>query len=728
MVLLLILLISGACLTQIRSLEISGDMGAYVDGSDADLAAFVAKSERFGTYETFVFVVRATDVLAPGVVQVIRALSDRLNDSIAVERVVSLASLPITRLGDIQSRDELLSNPYIGEYLLTSDGKQAQILVLVDMLQIDLFDRLELAREMRNLASSYATGEITIGVTGPSVVAVDAMDLSRRDFERVIWLVPLLLGGVVLIVFQRHWVVIAPVLIVSLAIFWTLSAFAAAGNKLSMITTLMPVIIAVISFADVIHILHKYYREASASQDVKEVVLKTMGQMNGACFLTSITTAIGFLALLFVTSISVVKQLSLWTAIGVLVAYVLTISLMPIFLSRIPLPDLKARERYERLPIFAFANRLHGFAMRPQRFTPFIIFVLAILFAWGSTRLDVRTNMSELLPSDTASIQTLELLQQGVDGADSLDVVIEMQDGSFEDGYQLLALRRLESAIVRQFDEILSVRSLNNAIEALYARDGQSGFPDEANAVDEYLLLLELTADEDWLRGFVSEEYDSVRISLQIDHEDSRSTLALIREVDDWLQLNSPAGWSVYSTGTLKLLVSNVQSLLDSQLLSFLVAVVAITFVMSAFLRDFVMSAIALIVNFLPVLLTIGLLPLLAAMGLLATNTASLNVSTVMVPSLAMAIAVDDTIHFLVYFRRSRIAGASIQQAIEDALHGAGFAMIVTTIAMILGFSVLLTSQIFANQEFAAMMCIALLAALVSDLVLLPHLLKRWKG
>jgi predicted RND superfamily exporter protein len=162
--------------------------------------------------------------------------------------------------------------------------------------------------------------------------------------------------------------------------------------------------------------------------------------------------------------------------------------------------------------------------------------------------------------------------------------------------------------------------------------------------------------------------------------------------------------------------------------MSFLLALSVITLVISVFLRDAVMSAISLIVNFMPVLLTMGLVPVLAAIGLINSSAASLNVSTVMVPSLAMAIAVDDTIHFLFCFRQSQAKGASVHEAIDHALHGAGFAMIATTAAMVVGLTVLLFSQLSANQEFSAMMSVALIAALISDLLLLPHLIQRWKN
>ena len=736
LVLPLVALVSLGALSQLRFLEISGDIGAYVDGSGADVQDFNNLSEKFGNYETFVFVVQADDVLAPGVLQVIGALTDILQQDIDVRRVVSLARLPVAILGgddnraglSSRQRDDLLGNPYLGDYLVSTDGTQTQLFVMVDATEIELRSRLDLAQRLRDLADTFASASIAIDVTGPSVVAIDAMDMGRSEFVRVLWLVPLLLGGVILFVFQRHVVVLAPVLIVGIAILWTLAAFTLAGNKISMMTSMMPVIIAVITIADVIHILHKYYSEAAVSDDRQVVVLRTMGMMNGACFMTSVTTALGFLALLVVSSISIVQQFTIWTATGVLLAYVLIVTLMPIFLLRIPLPDAVARARYNRLPIYALVRRCYALALHRWRPAPIILLLLAILFVWGSTRLDVQTDMSKFLPADVRSIRTLALLQQGADGADSLNVVFDLRDGSFDDGHQLIELHRLEAELEKEFDEILSLRSLSNVVAGLHAADGHSGFPVDANAIEEYLLFIELTADEDWLRGFLSEDLTTIRIALQIEHADSRSTLTLIREIDDWLNQHVQDEWSVKSSGTLKLLVLNIQALVDSQLMSFLLALSVITLVMSVFLRDAVMSAISLIVNFMPVLLTMGLVPVLAAIGLISSSASSLNVSTVMVPSLAMAIAVDDTIHFLFYYRRSRASGASVHAAIDHALHGAGFAMIATTTAMVVGLAVLLLSQISANQEFSAMMCVALIAALVSDLLLLPHLIQRWKS
>lgn len=718
----LIVIVSLAAFWQIQSLEFAGDIGSYVDGSSEDLETYLDYTEKFGRFESFVFVVRAPDVLAPNVLQSIRFLTEKLKRDIEIDRVISITNLPI------ELTDELLSNPFLLDYLLLPDGRQTQVLAIVDASEIDVYSRMSLARRLQKVAANLSTQEIRVGVTGPSVIANDVIDLSRRDFARVVWLVPVILGVVILLIFQFNPIVLAPVVIFSLATLWTLAAFVLFGNKLNMMTTMVPVIIAVITFADVIHILHKYYLEASHSQSREKIVLKTMGLMNGACLMTSVTTALGFIALLLVSPISIVKAFTLWTAIGVLIAYILTVVLMPIILSGIPLPGAKAQLRYAQTPINGLVAGVSRIARRKSQAVPLFIVITGLLFAWASTKLDVETDIRKLLPASLPSIDVLNTLQAGIDGADSLEVVIELSGSSFDNPEELIVLEMLERQLLENFDQVVSVRSITDALAGLHAQTGRTGFPANSNAVEEYLLVLEVTADEGWLRSFVSEDFSSVRLSLQVEHDSSSRTLALLSEIEHWLVANSPDTWNVRATGPLKLLVINAQALLDSQLLSFLIAMLFITAAMYAFLRDWALAGISLVVNFLPVLVTMGLFPLLIVLGVIGSDAASLNVSTVMVPSLAMAIAVDDTVHFLVQYRNSIIAGDSVQAAIERALKGAGFAMIVTTIAMVLGFSVLFFSEMSANREFAAMMCVALSVAVLADLFLLPQLVQKYLG
>jgi predicted RND superfamily exporter protein len=100
-------------------------------------------------------------------------------------------------------------------------------------------------------------------------------------------------------------------------------------------------------------------------------------------------------------------------------------------------------------------------------------------FAWGGMQLDVRTDVTQLMPPDLPSMQTLQLIRDDGQGAANLDVVVSVPDKSFRDDGQLSLLYELENELVNRFNEIDSVRSITRVIEGLYSRDGHSGFPGE---------------------------------------------------------------------------------------------------------------------------------------------------------------------------------------------------------------------------------------------------------
>jgi len=733
--LIAVAIVSVACGWQIPRLDYSGDIGAYVDGSDTDLQDFLDDTETFGSSETFVLVIQAEDVLSAEVLRTVRRLSDTIGDDLDVERVVSLTHLPFQlvdrdRLDALSADDRrmLLGNAYLTRLLLAPDGTRTLILAIGDALELDARDRLALAGRLRGYAAAEATAGVMIRLTGPSAIVLDSIESVQAEFARFIWLAPVVLGAVILLVFRGHPAVIAPVLIAGLALLWTLGLFVATANRMTMLLTMMPVVVSIVTFADGVHILHRYFAESQSTVERPVAIRRTMRLMNGACLMTSVTTCLGFLALYGASSIAAVRLFALWTAIGVLIALVLIVILMPIALLVLPVPSSRVRESYRRQRANRLLAALLQLSRRPQVATPYIVGVLLVLFAWGSTKLDIRTEVTQLMPRNLPSIRALHDLRESGQVRTNLDLVVRMPGQSLWEKNRMAELYALENALLDHFPEAGAIQSITRIVESLHERNGYRGFPTDPADLDEYLLFLELTADEDWLRGFVTEDFENVRFSVRIKHTNSRGAVATIDRIEQWLNSQAPHGWSVRTSGALKLFTINMRALVDSQLRSFLVAALAITISIFLFVRRMRLASISLVVNLFPVLLTIGLFPVLSLASSGAIANSSLNLSTIMVPSVAMALAVDDTIHFLAYYRAGIAQGATADEAIGQAFRGAGFSILVTTMTMILGFSVLFFSSMPTNREFAALLSFALIAAVLSDLILLPHLVRRWAG
>jgi len=715
----LVIALSALSLLRVSELRFSGDIGNYLSQSDRELEQYIDYARRFGSFEPFVIIIEAGDVRAPEVMREIERLSSALAEDHDVEQIISLARTPVTITADPD-------NPFFRDLLLRNGGRQTSILILADALALDARERLELAQRVRALAGTIDIDDALVKTTGPALIALDAMQLSQQEFQKMFWLAPLVLGVALLFIFRGHLAVFAVVMIIGITLLWTLALYEWTGNRLTLMSAMMPVVISVVAFADAVHILHRYFIEITAGHARDAAIRRSMGFMNVTCMMTSLTTAIGFLALCAVTSIQAVRQFTLWTAVGVMIAFLLIVVLMPIVLGVLPTPGDRAVRRYEASPLQKIVATLYPLSQKRMPLLPFFMLILIAALAWGSMRIEVRTNVARFLPQDIASVRAYTEMQGTAARIETLDLVFEIEDGSFMDAVNARALAEIETGLRQRFDEIRDLRSFTRAVEGLHAHAGNAGFPTDDLDLEEYLLAIELAADDSWLHSFLSEDFRATRVSMEIDSQNSSSTLETFRSVEAWLAERIPAGWSVASTGPMKLLVLNIRALVNSQLLSFLVALAAVSLVIHLYLRDVTLTLASTLVNLLPVLVTMGLLPLLAAATLIDHDAATLNASTVMVPGLAMALVVDDTIHFLACYRERRGQGAGTGEAIESAFRTAGFAMTATTLLMILGFATLYMSVIPANREFATMLIIALAAALAADLLLLPNLIRQW--
>jgi predicted RND superfamily exporter protein len=142
-----------------------------------------------------------------------------------------------------------------------------------------------------------------------------------------------------------------------------------------------------------------------------------------------------------------------------------------------------------------------------------------------------------------------------------------------------------------------------------------------------------------------------------------------------------------------------------------------IAFLMLLLLRSVKAATLAMIPNIFPVVLTLGVM---GAMGI------TLNFATVMITSIAIGIAVDDTIHFLVRYRRELRCTGDVNSSIENAILHSGRAMTFTSAAMAAGCGLFILSDFAPSRDFGFLMAFTMITALLSDLFLLPYLIRRW--
>ena len=240
--------------------------------------------------------------------------------------------------------------------------------------------------------------------------------------------------------------------------------------------------------------------------------------------------------------------------------------------------------------------------------------------------------------------------------------------------------------------------------------------PDTRAEVSQLLLLLSLSDDRGGLDLFTDESYSYTRISARMTTVPSPEVRRIIGEVNAFAAAQFPPGFRVEPTGEVPLYVAMEKNLVEGQLRSFGIALAIIIGCVMVLFGSVRVGIYSIFPNVAPIVMTLGV------MGIAGIP---INLATCMIPSIAIGIAVDDTIHLLARFRGEyrRTGGADVAAALRTTLTTTGRAMVVTSIVLFFGFLVLLTSQFQPNFHFGVLTAFTMAWALAADLLTTPALL-----
>jgi predicted RND superfamily exporter protein len=272
-----------------------------------------------------------------------------------------------------------------------------------------------------------------------------------------------------------------------------------------------------------------------------------------------------------------------------------------------------------------------------------------------------------------------------------------------------------------QFPEVISVMSPSKVIKKLNQSIHNDSLeyyliPDSKELIAQYLLLAS-SAGKDPLEHYINFEETTSRVTARIKNVGSNRVKHILDDLDVFLSQNTLDKFEVKTTGTTKL-VQRVNNQISISLTSSLVlAIGIIALLMGLLFRSFRFMIISMIPNILPLILIAG------TMGWLGIR---LRLSTAAVFCVAFGIAVDDTIHFLSRVKIEMREGSSLAVATQKSLVHTGKAIIATSIVLIAGFSVLLSSKFQSSFDFGLLTALTIFFALVSDLYLLPIMINRF--
>ena len=435
-------------------------------------------------------------------------------------------------------------------------------------------------------------------------------------------------------------------------------------------------------------------------------------------FLTSLTTAIGFLSLNF-SDMPPFRVIGNIVAFGALLAFIYSVTLLPVLLSVLPL-----RVRRGNTEKSAFFDRFGGFVVTYRTTLLWSFGLLIVVMVAGISRIELRENWLELLDQSYEFRQSADFISENFGGVESYEYSLD--SGRIDGVTDIDFLGRVDAFAewFRAQPEVAHVFAVSDILKRLNKNlhgDNPEFYrlPDDSNLAAQYLLLYEfsLPVGRD-LNNLIEFERSATRLTVVVKSLSTNEKIALDDRARAWLQQNAPE-LETGATGVALLGAHSIQRNIERMLVGTFIAMAIVSLLLVFMFKSVRLGLISLVPNFVPAAM---------AMGLWGYLVGDVGVSAAVVTAIAFGIIVDDTIHFMTKYVRARRNGQLPEESVRYAFRSVGRALVATTIVFGLGFMVFGASGIASNQALGLLAGITVIVALLADFLFLPPLLMLLDG
>ncbi len=545
----------------------------------------------------------------------------------------------------------------------------------------------------------------------------------------------ILLGTLVLMLgslyylFRSFSAVVWPITIIILTMIVTLGIVSWLGVTMSMMISLIVMLILVVGIAYSIHILSGYIFFRNKKYDHMTALKSVMKRSGFACMLTGVTTASGLLAMIFVP-IPPIAVFGVTAALGVVLAFLFTVILLPLMLHMWHPISKKQADRIANNEVkISMVQRLlrtvepysHGYPVIVLS----IFFVVSVIAVYGLTKVKVDSNMVELIKEGHPMRVAFEVVDEMMGGTQSMDIYLDFKkQDALKDPAVLNTMEALQNYMVEKHPRyVVKTDSLVNIVKNSYQvlnedREEMYIIPQDSRALHQTLFLFD-SANPDDRQLMVTDGYDRGRIAVRLKNYGSIEYLDFFNDVqlktDEMFKPLKPAypEMDIKITGGIALMMKLVDYMSWSQIQSFGLALVVITVMLLFVFGSPRIGLMGMIPNLFPVMITFG------AMGFFGIP---LDGDTLIIAPLVIGIAVDDTIHFLTHFRTEMLETGRVVEAIQNSIREVGQAISFSTIILVLGFFMLIFSSHRGMAHFGYLTGVAFISAWLADIFLLPSL------
>ncbi|MEJ1489626.1 MAG: MMPL family transporter [Candidatus Sedimenticola sp. (ex Thyasira tokunagai)] len=722
--LLLFTLLAGRQLPNVE-VQISAEELLVMD--DPERAYYSEISRRFGDEKVVLLFLEDENLLGLKKLKVLKQVISELEKQSFVERVESLfsiphlkskygyldkepylATLPASPEAAAKLLKEAQQDPFIKQVLLSSDNRVMAVAIILRKGvggSDDLTVTATIDQVTQPLASLY---EEVFNIGYPFVRSAISEQIQEEQGK----LFPLAIGTLLIALFLllRQLVdVLTPVLTAGVSIIWMLGLMGITGIPLNVITSIVPVLLIVVGSTEDIHLLSEFRQGQRRGLETQAALSHMSLKMGRTVLLTFITTYMGFLSV-GISKIEVLWQFAILASTGLLFNFVVTISLIPALLSITGKWQLDGKSRLVRNSGSTLADRYWQWLHSNRWGTLAVLGVCTLVAALGIPGIQVNHSTTDSLGQGSEVQRQVASVNSQLAGLETFSIIV---DSGIQDTF--LKVRYLEEIV--EIEKFItsqgfarSTTSFTNYLSMLNRAFQELPLPQLPLSDDEINELM-IFLDYSHVKAYVSEDYSSARILVRHDISSTRELQHFVDSLNLFFAQNLDPGLEAHITGSSVLTLSATDAMIEGQLHSITLLLLVFILIISILFTDLRVGLLAALPNAFPVVVLFGVM---------GYGEIPLNIGTAMAAAIAIGIAVDDTMHFMLRYNQELKTTKSQSRAMLTTIQNEARPVFATSIALIAGFLTFTLSDFQPIAQFGMLSALVIASALIADFVITP--------
>lgn len=763
-VILFSLLVIAFPLSNVPKITMDTSTEGFLHKQDPMLIKYEAFKEQFGRDERILIAIENDKIFSIPFLTKLKQLHKDLEENVPyLDEVTSLVNVRNTRGdGDQLIVEDLLENfpktqadadkikkiamdnTFYKDLFLSRDGKITTIMIetkafvsdqkeSIDEMFSDFDDagseteavktpltdeqNAEIVKKVREIVTKYSGDDFKIYYAGSASVMDALKSMMKEDMQKFTKVTIAIILIFLFLIFRRVSATFYPLIIIVLSLLTTVGSMAFFGVQFKLPTQIVPSLLIAVSVGATVHVLSIFFDKFNASKDKKASIVFTLEHSGLAIAMTGLTTAIG-IASFAGSEVAPIADMGRFASLGVLISLFLTLTLLPALLMITPLKPKKIHDKH-------WLDRvMKRFAYFPTHHPKSIVIVSLLLVGLSialATNIRLSHHPLEWFPKDDPNYVGTHFIDDKLNGSLTMEVVVDTnKENGWQDPARLQKLEKLNKELEKYNDskayigKVISLDTIVKESNKALHENNESFYtiPSDQALVSQELLLFENSGSDD-LEDVVDSQFSKLRVTIKVPWVDSIDSEDMLEHVKTRFAETFKDEESTV-TGIIPILVHTFTQAIRSSVESYIIAFSLIAISMMFIMGNARLGLISMIPNLTPVIIGLSLMYLYSI---------PLDMFTLLIGSIAIGLAVDDTIHFMHNFKRYYLQTKDAVLAVEKTFYTTGKAMVITTIVLSLGFYAYMFGKMESVQNFGFLTGSVIILALIADLLLAPALM-----